>query len=83
MAEFNKEEYWKKRMTDRLEVGYQATLAALKDVGSMAVFLGVKDKDFKDGILEIGEGFNTIKDLIDKAKFIEEKPKKKEDVKSE
>ena len=52
-------------MKDELEKGFKSTSEAIKRANSMGVFIGMKKDAFKDGIIEIGDGFNSLKAVID------------------
>ena len=70
-------EYWHKRMEDELEKGFKSTLEHLNKAKEMAEFVGIDGKAFQDGVIEIGDGFNSLKALIDRKPVIKRKVEKK------
>ena len=57
--------YWQDRMNEELEKGYKQTADTIRRAMDMATFIGIDRQDFEDGIIEIGDGFNSLKALID------------------
>ena len=60
-----KRKYWEKRMSDKLDQGFKAALPYLQEVAEMGVFIGMDKNYFEGAIMQIGDGFNSMKDLIE------------------
>lgn len=65
MTDFDKTAYWKKRMNDWLNSGYNQLKITLEDIKDRAEWLGADPEELKEAFIEITNGFNSVKRVID------------------
>lgn len=64
MTEFDKKEYWEKRIICRVD-SYQLEISGwIKDIIAMADHLGLEDKKIKEAIAKISNNIEELKEAI-------------------
>lgn len=75
MTDFDRNEYWKKRAMDKVTSLFEDVKNRLKDIRNDVEHIsGGKNPEFFNAVMYVGDGFDMMKEAIDKIGIPQEKP---------